>query len=104
MARKIRRPAKKQQTLLARCKRKAPKIPDFTCQHIDDVINILEEYINTTKEYTKRDHKKIVSKLEMLRGSNESLRDSGRYWYDSFKQIIKEFPKLKYHKLGKLQW
>ena len=104
MARKIRKPAKKKQTLLARCKRKAPKIPDFTCQHIDDIINKLEEYINTTKEYTKRDHKKIVSKLEMLRGCNEQLRDGGRYWYDTFKQLIKEVPKLRYYKLGIPKW
>ena len=104
MARKIRKPAKKKQTLLARCKRKAPKIPDFTCEHIDWVINQLEEYLNTIKEYKKKDHKKIVAKLEMLRGSNESLRDSGRYWYDTFKQLTKEVPKLRYYKLGIPRW
>lgn len=104
MARKIRKSAKKKQTLLARCKRKAPKIPDFTCQHIDDIINQLEEYLNTTKEYKKRDHNKIVKKLEMLRENNESLRDSGRYWYESFKQLIKEVPKLRYYKLGIPKW
>ena len=104
MARKIRKPAKKKQTLLARCKRKAPKIPDFTCEHIDWVINQLEEYLNTIKEYKKKDHKKIVAKLEMLRGCNESLRDSGRYWYDTFKQLTKEVQKLRYYKLGIPRW
>jgi hypothetical protein len=90
--------------LVIKLKRKAPKIPDFTCEHIDWVINNLEEYLNTTKEYKKRDHKKIVAKLEMLRTCNEQLRDSGRFWYDNFKQLVKEVPKLRYHKMGISRW
>ena len=70
---------------LSTLKRKAPKIPDFTCPDIDDIINYIEnkELLNRTQlAYFKR-------RMEKLRNSNDKLRDSGIYWYEEIKKILK---------------
>jgi hypothetical protein len=70
---------------LSTLKRKAPKIPDFTCPDIDDIINYIEnkDKLNRTQlAYFKR-------RMEKLRNSNDRLRDSGIYWYEEIKKILK---------------
>ena len=70
---------------LSTLKRKAPKIPDFTCPDIDDIINYIEnkDKLNRTQlAYFKR-------RMEKLRNSNDKLRDSGIYWYEEIKKILK---------------
>ena len=65
-------------------KKKAPKIPDFTCPDIDHIINYVEDkdLLNRTQlAYFKR-------RMEKLRDSNEKLRDSGIYWYDRIKELL----------------
>jgi hypothetical protein len=65
-------------------KKKAPKIPDFTCPDIDHIINYVEDkdLLNRTQlAYFKR-------RMEKLRTSNEKLRDSGIYWYDRIKELL----------------
>ena len=65
-------------------KKKAPKIPDFTCPDIDHIINYIEnkDLLNRTSlAYFKR-------RMEKLRTSNERLRDSGIYWYDRIKELL----------------
>jgi hypothetical protein len=65
-------------------KKKAPKIPDFTCPDIDHIINYVEDkdLLNRTSlAYFKR-------RMEKLRDSNEKLRDSGIYWYDRIKELL----------------
>ena len=65
-------------------KKKAPKIPDFTCPDIDHIINYVEDkdVLNRTSlAYFKR-------RMEKLRDSNEKLRDSGIYWYDRIKELL----------------
>ena len=65
-------------------KKKAPKIPDFTCPDIDHIISYVEdkELLNRTQlAYFKR-------RMEKLRTSNEKLRDSGIYWYEEIKKLL----------------
>lgn len=76
---------------LSTYKKKAPKIPSFTCSQIDSIIEILERHKEKEKIYSKRTLKTLIDKLEKLRRSNESLRDSGIYWHDLFKFIYKYF-------------
>ena len=65
-------------------KKKAPKIPDFTCPDIDHIINYVEDkdLLNRTQlAYFKR-------RMEKLRTTNEKLRDSGIYWYEEIKKLL----------------
>lgn len=66
-------------------KKRAPKIPDFTCPEIDQLINLAERH------FTKTDFKRYKRGMERLRRSNDSLRDSGRYWYEACKDIYNEY-------------
>jgi hypothetical protein len=65
-------------------KKKAPKIPDFTCPDIDHIISYVEDkdLLNRTQlAYFKR-------RMEKLRTSNDKLRESGIYWYDITKDLL----------------
>ena len=65
-------------------KKKAPKIPEFTCPDIDNIISYVEDkdLLNRTQlAYFKR-------RMEKLRNSNEKLRDSGIYWYEEIKKLL----------------
>ena len=65
-------------------KKKAPKIPDFTCPDIDHIISYVEdkELLNRTQlAYFKR-------RMEKLRDANDILRDGGIYWYEEVKKIL----------------
>jgi hypothetical protein len=65
-------------------KKKAPKIPDFTCPDIDHIISYVEdkELLNRTQlAYFKR-------RMEKLRDSNDRLRDGGIYWYEEVKKLL----------------
>ena len=41
------------------------------------------------KKLDKRQLKSLVKRLERLRSTNESLRDSGIYWYEKLKHLLK---------------
>ena len=65
-------------------KKKAPKIPDFTCPDIDHIISYVEDkdLLNRTQlAYFKR-------RMEKLRDSNDKLRDGGIYWYEEVKKCL----------------
>jgi hypothetical protein len=65
-------------------KKKAPKIPDFTCPDIDHIISYVEDkdLLNRTQlTYFKR-------RMEKLRDSNDRLRDGGIYWYEEIKKLL----------------
>jgi hypothetical protein len=69
---------------LSTLKRKAPKIPDFTCTDIDHIISYVEDkdLLNRTQlAYFKR-------RMEKLRDSNDRLRNSGAYWYEEVKNLL----------------
>lgn len=65
-------------------KRKAPKIPDFTCPDIDNIIN----YIDNLDVLKRGQLYKFKRGMEKLRNSNDKLRDSGIYWYEEVKKIL----------------
>ena len=71
--------------IMLRYKHKAPKIPDFTCADIDEIIAIIEGM----GEITLRQRRSIVRRMERMRKSNEQLRDSGEYWYGIVKSWLK---------------
>ena len=69
--------------ILIKLKRKAPRIPDFTCPEIDAIIDQL-----TTLDLPVTKLNRLRRSLERLRRSNESLRDSGEYWYEVVKSWL----------------
>jgi len=75
---------KRKKPNLKTLKKKAPKIPDFTCPDVDHIISYVEDkdLLNRTQlAYFKR-------RMEKLRTSNEKLRDSGIYWYEEIKKLL----------------
>ena len=67
-------------------KRKAPKIPDYTCPQIDDVLARIEK-IKDKQKLSQYQHDVIMKKMEKLREANDLLRESGIYWYEIAKKI-----------------
>ena len=72
---------------ITRLKKRSPKLPDYTCTEIDTVIEKLEK-IQDSKKFSKITLKILIRKLERLRRSNESLRESGIYWYNVCKDLL----------------
>ena len=72
---------------IARLKKRSPKVPDYTCTEIDNVISKLEK-IQESKKFSKLTLKILIRKLERLRSSNEALRESGIYWYEVCKDLL----------------
>ena len=52
--------------------RESPELPDFTCNHIDD----------------------IIANLEELREMNTQLRDSSEYWKSACEEMQEEIDEL----------
>ena len=69
-------------------KRKAPRVPGNTCPQIDDVLKWLERIQFGQATFTQYRHDQLMKKMERLREANETLRDSGRYWYEACKDNI----------------
>ena len=72
---------------ITRLKKRSPKVPDYTCTEIDNVIAKLEK-IQESKKFSKLTLKILIRKLERLRSSNEALRESGIYWYEVCKDLL----------------
>ena len=72
---------------ITRLKKRSPKVPDYTCTEIDTVIDKLEK-IQDSKKFSKITLKILIRKLERLRRSNDSLRESGIYWYNVCKDLL----------------
>lgn len=73
----------------ARLKKKAPKVPDYTCPTIDDVLVRIEKFQTKNTVITEYQWKLIKKRLERLRSDNDTLRESGIYWYDIAKKELK---------------
>lgn len=82
-------PKKPKKLTLTSLKKKAPKIPSYTCVSIDNVISKLEKLVQRKKALDKKQLKDLVKRLEKLRSANEHLRDSGVYWYEKLKLLLK---------------
>jgi len=75
---------KKRKPSLKKLKKKAPKIPDFTCPDIDHIV----EYVEKTDKLNRIQLSYFKRRMEKLRTSNDKLRDSGVYWYDVVKDLL----------------
>ena len=73
----------------ARLKKKAPKVPDYTCPTIDDVLVRIEKFQTKNTVITEYQWKLIKKRMEQLRTDNDKLRESGIYWYDVAKKELK---------------
>jgi len=73
---------------LKRLKRLAPKVPDYTCPDIDFMMERVEKSYKVERPISKLSLRVLERKLERLRQQNESLRESGRYWYKRFKDYF----------------
>lgn len=63
----------------------APQIPTNTCPYIDFAKEIIKEAQDETKNYFINEKLGLLdSILEYIRESNDSLRQSGEYWYRAF--------------------
>ena len=67
-------------------KQRAPKVPDYTCPQIDDVLARIEK-IKKQQKLSEYQHDLIMKKMEKLREANDLLRESGIYWYEIAKNI-----------------
>jgi hypothetical protein len=94
--------AKMAKYALMALKKKSPKVPNYTCTDIDNIITTLEKIHEGTKKLTKIRLDVLERKLERLRSSNEALRDSGIYWYGVCKKIIKSVKNVKKATLSKV--
>ena len=81
-------PKQPKKITISSLKKKAPKIPDFTCVSIDNVISKLEKLVERKKALDKKQLKDLTKRLEKLRSANEQLRDGGIYWYEKLKLLI----------------
>jgi len=82
-------PKKPKKITLTSLRKKAPKVPDYTCVSIDKVIDKLEKTVEKSKALNKKELKDLTKRLEKLRVANEKLRDSGIYWYEKLKHLLK---------------
>ena len=81
---------KKYKKYWGKIRKKAPKVPDLTCPSIDDLLTRLEKSIGG-KPLTPAKYKMYERQLEKLRKSNEQLRESGIYWHDQCKEVVRDF-------------
>ena len=72
----------------SKIRKKAPKVPDITCQNIDAILNRLEKLVG--RDLTKAQFKIMERRLEKLRTANEQLRESGIYWHDACKDTVRD--------------
>ena len=82
-------PKQPKKLTLTSLRKKAPKIPDYTCVSIDKVIDKLEKTVEKSKALNKKELKELTKRLEKLRSANENLRESGIYWYEKLKLLLK---------------
>lgn len=77
----------------SRLKKKAPSIPDITCPAIDSILESLEKFASKERKYSIRNFNSMKRRLEKLRTANEKLRESGIYWNQVCKDILKNIRK-----------
>ena len=78
---------------LHKLKTRAPKIPEYSCPVIDEIIADL----STDPNMTAKKFSTVKRKLNRLRKQNTPLRSSGVYWYEIVKKILEKPVKKKYN-------
>ena len=69
---------------IKKLKTRAPKIPEYSCPLIDEIIADL----STAPNIRSSKFIKVRKKLNQLRKQNTQLRSSGVYWYETIKKIL----------------
>jgi len=82
--------AQKRTNYWSNIRKKAPKVPDITCPDIDKVLDIIDKAQTKDRPLTKAKHKQIERTMERLRNANDALRESGKYWHDACKDVIRD--------------
>ena len=82
-------PKQPKKLTLTSLRKKAPKVPSYTCIGIDNIIEKLEKTVERQKALNKKELKDLTKRLEKLRSANENLRESGIYWYKKLKHLLK---------------
>ena len=80
--------AQKRTNYWSKLRKKAPKVPDITCPHIDKVLDICEKTIGG--KLTKTQYRKIERIMERLRRDNELLREAGVYWHHTCRDTVRD--------------
>ena len=75
-------------------KSKSPTCAGNTCKYIDLLIDVLDEEIkplisDKDQDFFSEIQTQFVSELNYIRAANDTLRDSSKYWYSSFKKEVK---------------
>ena len=78
---------------LHKLKTRAPKIPEYSCPVIDEIIAEL----STDPNMTAKKFSNVKRKLNRLRKQNTQLRSSGVYWYEIVKKILEKTVKKTYN-------
>jgi hypothetical protein len=78
---------------IANYKNKAPTFVGPTCKYVDHIQTVLDEEIKPLipekdEDFFYEISKQINAQLEFIRSSNETLRSSSKYWYESFKKEL----------------
>jgi len=86
------KPSARQQKI-DRYKESAPTFVGPTCKYIDHIQSVLDEEIKPlipekSLDFFYEIDKQINAQLEFIRSSNDTLRRSSKYWYDSFKKEV----------------
>ena len=69
---------------LKKLKSRAPKIPEYSCPVIDEIIAEL----STDPDIKATKFMQVKKKLNNLRKQNTELRSSGVYWYEISKKLL----------------
>ncbi len=69
---------------LKKLKSRAPKIPEYSCPVIDEIIAEL----STDPDIKASKYSIVKKKLNNLRKQNTQLRSSGVYWYGVVKKLL----------------
>jgi hypothetical protein len=83
--------ARKKKLTVKGLKRLAPKVPDLTCPIIDEAINKVQNSFNiSAKKYilNKREVEQFKKLMNKIRKANNTLRESGRFWYEQMRDYI----------------
>jgi len=78
-------------------KAQSPGVPPNTCPYIDMTLTMIDDLAEAyDKMYTKGEHSPTAEKiaeqakdmLELIRTTNETLRDNSAYWYNRYKDTF----------------
>ena len=84
-------------TRLDKIKKYKDKSPTFagpTCMYVDHIIEVLDEEVKPLiaekdEEFFCKIQRQLNAQLNFIRSANETLRDSSKYWYETFKKEVK---------------